>query len=1105
MHSVFIETILSEDRDVQDRSLDELCKAFDLEALLRECEALDAFRRSSDNLYHRVRALFFLFAIYRFHLPGSLEDNGPGHLPPTGYHHFLNRRFHEAIEAFLEAANADLNDTICSALAAGYYQLGLQFLANQVRHSVRSVRGNQWMFRVGRATEHPLHFRSSLLKKSEGFYPVLKEETAVRMDLTHSSWSDIFFLGMDYPQGAKVINVSVDLGVHGRDAQPKPPIEIYLRVIDEPIIRLVSVDLNAVSQIKTLSEIFDFAKDYNGLLKSALIASGLIPIGLEGTLSTLDDLLHRLVGPNRGFELVSSVNDIPKGSRLAVSTNLLAGMISLLMRATGQTSDLAGPLQEDERRIAAARAILGEWLGGSGGGWQDSGGIWPGIKAITGAEAGEADPEYGISRGRLLPEHRLIGEEEVSRETRDKLQNSLILVHGGMAQNVGPILEMVTEKYLLRSSNEWLGRQESLAMFDQILGALQSGNIKELGKLTTDHFFGPLQRIIPWCTTYYTELLIEQMREAFGERFWGFWMLGGMSGGGMGFIVDPDAKAEARERLQEILNRTKARLSKALPFAMEPVVYDFAINDQGTHATLLEGNNAMLASRYYPLVWPSLLKTDIRDLTEGQRLELANFQVQAQSDAKLAKAAASLFSNLFPQEKSGAYTTDTDLDALLHDNGFDLQQHEAIREDLRKGRLSMANSRLPISASIEDVSDEDVSVVSELVSEEDRITGEAAIRNGEVAVVTLAAGAGSRWTLGAGVVKAINPFCKFSGRHRSFLEIHLAKSRRTGSAVGQAPSHVFTTSYLTHEPIANCLADEANYGFDGPLYLSRGKSIGLRMIPMERDLRYSWEELSHQILDERAQKMRESLHAALIDWAKSAGEGADYRDNLALQCLHPVGHWYELPNPFLNGTLARLLQERPNLRTLLMHNIDTLGASVDPGILGLHRRMGATLSYEVIPRRLDDAGGGLARVDGRVRLVEGLALPREEDELKLSYYNTLTNWIEVDALLDQFGLTRNCLENTEKVATAVRDFAKRMPTYITIKDVKKRWGHGQEDVFPVSQFERLWGDMSAVSGLESAFFVVPRERGQQLKDPAQLDSWLREGSRDYIDSLCDWS
>ena len=37
-------------------------------------------------------------------------------------------------------------------------------------------------------------------------------------------------------------------------------------------------------------------------------------------------------------------------------------------------------------------------------------------------------------------------------------------------------------------------------------------------------------------------------------------------------------------------------------------------------------------------------------------------------------------------------------------------------------------------------------------------------RAGEPAVVTLAAGVGSRWTQGAGVVKALHPFCKF-GRH----------------------------------------------------------------------------------------------------------------------------------------------------------------------------------------------------------------------------------------------------------------------------------------------------------------------------------------------------
>jgi len=34
--------------------------------------------------------------------------------------------------------------------------------------------------------------------------------------------------------------------------------------------------------------------------------------------------------------------------------------------------------------------------------------------------------------------------------------------------------------------------------------------------------------------------------------------------------------------------------------------------------------------------------------------------------------------------------------------------------------------------------------------------------------------------------------------------------------------------------------------------------------------------------------------------------------------------------------------------------------------------------------------------------------------------------------------------------------------------------------------------------------VVPRLRGQQLKDQAQLDGWLRDGSAAYVESLCAW-
>jgi len=385
-----------------------------------------------------------------------------------------------------------------------------------------------------------------------------------------------------------------------------------------------------------------------------------------------------------------------------------------------------------------------------------------------------------------------------------------------------------------------------------------------------------------------------------------------------------------------------------------------------------------------------------------------------------------------------------------------------------------------------------------------REAGIDALAAGMVAVVSLAGGVGSRWTKGAGVVKALNPFCKLSGRHRSFVETHLAKSLRVGRACGTTLPHVLTTSYLTHEAIEGHLRAHGDYGYPGPLLLSPGRIIGLRLVPMERDLRFAWEEMPQQMLDEQAQKVRESLHATLIGWARQAGEGSNYTDNLPMQCLHPVGHWYEVPNLFRNGVLVRLLEQRPRLRYLMVHNIDTAGADVDPSLLGYHIEEGAAMTTELIARHVEDRGGGLARVDGRVRLVEGLALPDDETESRLSYYNSATYWIDIDQLLAVFGLTRGELSDTEAVNEAVRRLAARMPTYITLKDVKKRWGKGQEDVFPVAQFEKLWGDMTALPEWKCRFVAVPRMRGQQLKEPAQLDGWLRDGSAAYVESLCEF-
>jgi hypothetical protein len=1105
MSHALIQLIGAADPATRDRAVDAWCRDRPVTELLAACEALDAYRRTEGNLYRRVRALFFIAALHRYHLPARADLPRLGRVPYEGFQHLLERRFEEAIAVFLAAqASASPSETLSSALAQAHHALAFQTLADQVRRTVRHTRGNAWMFRLGHPLDQPLRLRRELLARDSEDAPraLLRERTPVRMDLTHCGWSDIFFLGMDFPEGARVLNISVDLGVHGRDAAPQPPVEAYFRVIDEPVIRLASVDLEATACLATLDDVFDFGRDYLGLLKAAVIAAGLVPPGIERSGASLAELLGTILGPGRGFELVSNVNRIPKGSRLAVSTNLLGALIGVCMRATGQIASLTGPMTEGERRIVAARAILGEWIGGSGGGWQDSGGLWPGIKLIEGTVAQDGDPEHGVSRGRLLPRHTLLGPDRISPEARRKLQESLVLVHGGMAQNVGPILEMATEKYLLRSEPEWTARRQAVATLDAILAKLAAGDIRGLGRDLTENFFGPLQTIIPWVSNRYTEQLIARTRAEFGEDFWGFWMLGGMSGGGMGFIFNPARRTEAQARLQAIMLETKRELQDSLPFAMDPVVYDFAINEHGSVASLLEGTAALLPVAYYQQAVPGHLRREARELSPRERSDLHQFTQAARTQPAFGAALASLLDRMLPGA-GGPGAGGRGLEDLLTDNGFDRAQHAQIRTDLRAGRIGLAMNRLPATTRIEDVAAGELFDASRPHPEFTR-AGEAALRAGEVAVITYAAGVGSRWTQGAGVVKGLHPFAKFGGEHRSFIDVHLAKSRRTASLAGTDLPHVFTTSHLTHAPIERHLRERHRGAWERSVFLSPGRSIGLRLVPTLRDLHFAWEETAQQRLDEQKEKMRESVRAALANWARSAGEGSDYTDNLPAQCLHPVGHWFELPNLLKNGTLARLLAARPQLRTLVVHNIDTLGATVDPGLLGWFRSTGSTLGWEVIPRRIEDHGGGLARVDGRLRLVEGLALPREEDEFGLTYYSTNTCWIDLDRLLNLFGLTREELADADRTAAAVRAMAARVPTYVTLKDVKKRWGHGQEDVYPVAQFEKLWGDMTALAGCTNAFTVVPRARGQQLKDQAQLDGWARDGSAAHIASLCAW-
>ena len=642
----------------------------------------------------------------------------------------------------------------------------------------------------------------------------------------------------------------------------------------------------------------------------------------------------------------------------------------------------------------------------------------------------------------------------------------------------------------------------------------------------------------------FTEDLINQLKKEFKKDYWGFLMLGGMSGGGMAFIVNPKIKKPFEDRADVIMQELKHLYSSSLPFIINPVVYDFKLNHDGNLAYLLTGRNVQMPDMH-----------------------------QVSTKKKTNNPLKSPYSPLWQRGVRGDFKGG--LGRLLEEKkikkkyGFDSKPYEHMKSLLKKGEIGLAKNRLPQTTNIQDISYDDIFHFEDennntipfipshprpcsakrggqgrekfggipsrerilfqapsLLAPACRQTGEGygeglfteqtapkelyelginALKRKEIAVVTLAGGMGSRWTHGAAVVKPINPFIWMNGKHRTFIEIHLAKSRKIGKLCGCRIPHVFTTSYLTHAAIVNYLERFNYFNYGRHIYLSPAKNIGRRVYPMERDLRFFWKEQLQQKLDENTQKVQDDIHNALIEWAKSSGEGEDYSENKPILRFNPPGHWYEIPNLIKNGVLAKMIKEYPNLKYLLCHNVDTVGAYIEPALLGMHITSQSCLTFEVTPRRIEDKGGGVAKINGRIQLVEGLALPKEEDEYKLSYYNTLTNWITIDSLLDFFKLDRESILQAEKrprlknkIIDAIHKVEKIIPTYVTIKNVKYIWGSGQEDVYPVAQFEKLWGDMTVLKDLKINYVAVSRYRGQQLKEPSQLDRWLIDGSFEYV-------
>jgi UTP--glucose-1-phosphate uridylyltransferase len=145
--------------------------------------------------------------------------------------------------------------------------------------------------------------------------------------------------------------------------------------------------------------------------------------------------------------------------------------------------------------------------------------------------------------------------------------------------------------------------------------------------------------------------------------------------------------------------------------------------------------------------------------------------------------------------------------------------------------------------------------------------------------------------------------------------------------------------------------------------------------------------------------------------------------------------------------------------TLMLANLDNLGATLDPLLVGFHRAHGLPLTAEVVDLGADK-GGVPVRWNGRAVILEDFRLPPDFDRSSVGVFNTNTFHVDAGALASH--------------------------------DAEWTWFRVEKEVDgrTAIQLERLLGELT--SHLETRFVRVPRDgegsRFLPAKDFAELDA-----------------
>jgi UTP--glucose-1-phosphate uridylyltransferase len=326
---------------------------------------------------------------------------------------------------------------------------------------------------------------------------------------------------------------------------------------------------------------------------------------------------------------------------------------------------------------------------------------------------------------------------------------------------------------------------------------------------------------------------------------------------------------------------------------------------------------------------------------------------------------------------------------LLRKHRFDAQRFQRLAAKVRSG-AALGNRE---TRSVRPPKSGDIGELPEPGSAERerlRALGLEELRQRRVALAVMAGGMATRM---GGVVKALVEALP----GKTFLELRLAEMAALEREVGVAPPLWLMTSHATDDPIRNALGDR----IDDDLVGAFTQYLSLRLTP----------------------------------------QGDVFRDNQDRPSEHAPGHG-DLPDALRESSLIGRFVEGGG-KIVVVANLDNLGATLDPLILGWHLDAGAAVTCEVVDKVGSDRGGIPVRVEDRPVVLEEFRLPEAFDPATVGVFNTNTFHFAARALYE--------LE---------MDF-----TYFVVRKTV--------DDQPVIQFERLINEVTSL--LPTRFLRVPRE------------------------------